>query len=369
MMINGTPFNRSQNESGGARATFPATRSFVGRAVRVVLYVAFLASFVLAIGETAARAAYVAPWYEQLVSQQQQSADYAYERNRYGLRDVDYPEPKPSTCRRVLILGDSFTFGLGVPDNTAVFPKILERELNLSVHIPDVKRVDVLNGGIPGSFTTDWLHLFRQVADTFDPDVVLAVFFLRDGTNIGTQADFFAPIREGIVRRNSRSVWYRYSYLYRNVRDYLDQRVVSREHMKALTRSYFGTTQETREWRAAQENLREIGRYAKDRGSVFGMAIFPVLVQLNEDYYFTSICDLIEAFARQENIPVHSLLPAFLGHSGPDLWVSSLNQHPNAVAHRIAAESLLPFTTDLLEKAETQRQTLNCGPDIPGREQ
>jgi hypothetical protein len=47
-------------------------------------------------------------------------------------------------------------------------------------------------------------------------------------------------------------------------------------------------------------------------------------------------------------IPTLSLLPAFTGKNGPDLWVSPYNQHPNAAGHKIAADGILPFLRKLL---------------------
>ena len=55
----------------------------------------------------------------------------------------------------------------------------------------------------------------------------------------------------------------------------------------------------------------------------------------------------LEEFALLNGFPLHNLLPSFMGHYGPNLWVSSYDQHPNEKAHQIAAESMLPFIKDL----------------------
>lgn len=47
-------------------------------------------------------------------------------------------------------------------------------------------------------------------------------------------------------------------------------------------------------------------------------------------------------------MPTHDLLPAFLGRDASRLWVSAWDQHPNAEAHAVAAQSLLPFVRGLL---------------------
>ena len=71
--------------------------------------------------------------------------------------------------------------------------------------------------------------------------------------------------------------------------------------------------------------------------------MFPVLAGLDDDYPFTDICDLLLEFAAREQMPSLSLLPAFSGRHGPDLWVSPFDQHPNETAHAIAADAILAF--------------------------
>ena len=78
------------------------------------------------------------------------------------------------------------------------------------------------------------------------------------------------------------------------------------------------------------------------------MVIFPILVQLNRDYPFKGICEVINTFGIENDIPTHSLLPVFMGKHGPSLWVSGYDQHPNEQGHLIAANSIVPFLRELL---------------------
>lgn len=306
--------------------------------------------------EVWARIVYDAPWHERLTLEQRQSQQHVYRENELGLRDVDYPSPKPVDHRRVLILGDSFTFGSGVFDDDRVFPEIIERRLNDSHRPPGVRRIDVLNGGIHGSLTKDWLRLFRRIEDHFQPDVVVSVFFLRDGTMTGSVPAFFDPIRKSIVARNRDSWLYRLSYVFRIVRDELDRRLISEAYTKEFHQAYFGEGAETAEWRRAQRHLLRLRDFAAERGAVSGLVVFPVLVDLRaDDYPFQRICDEVLRFASRHRIPSLDLLPAFRGRASPELWVSPVDQHPNAEGHRIAAEAILPFVVQLLEEHERQR--------------
>ncbi len=307
-----------------------------------------LAGTAVALGaaEGVARLLWTSPWWERLIVGQTQHQSHPYRLNAFRLRDEEIVGPKPPGQVRVLVLGDSFTFGTGVADREAVFPQILERELGASGRFPG--GVQVLNGGLPGSLTGDWLRLWNRVAPRFEPDLLLIVFFLRDGTQTESIPEVFGRVRH-IALRNRQSTLYRISHLHRLIRDELDRRAVGRLYTQHFLQAYFGDDAETAEWRRAQANLLRLRDLARERGARAALVVFPVLVELGPDYPFRGICDALEAFARANDLPVHSLLPAFLGREAAELWVSAVDQHPNEQGHAIAAESMLPFVTRLLE--------------------
>lgn len=294
--------------------------------------------------EGAARLLFEAPWTDRLLDFQEEVQRGPYARNGLGLRGPEPTRPKPPGLRRVLVLGDSFTFGLGVDDDADLFPARLERALG-DVGPP----VEVVNGGIPGSLTGDWLALWRRVGAELEPDAVLAVFFLRDGTRLETIPAFFARIRERVARETLGSPLYRHSRLYRLLRDRLDRRELARIYTEGLVLAYTGDDGQTAEWRRARENLVALRDAVEAAGARFGLAIFPVLVELRPGAYpFAAVTHRIEEFAREAGISCHDMLPAFLGERAPELWVSALDQHPNARGHALAAASLEPFVRELL---------------------
>lgn len=209
-------------------------------------------------------------------------------------------------------------------------------------------RLLLLNGGIPGSLTGDWLEAIRSVGPRFHPDLVLAVFFLRDGTRTASISGFFGRIRGEIAERNRASIGYRRSYLFRLLRDRLDRRTISRLYTQEFDRAYFGGEAETGEWREAQRNLVALRDRCAEEGVAFALVVFPILVELSEDYPFGDIVELVLSFADESSIPALDLLPHFRGRSAPDLWVSPVDQHPNERAHAIAADAILPFVVERL---------------------
>ncbi|MDJ0849561.1 MAG: GDSL-type esterase/lipase family protein [Myxococcota bacterium] len=295
----------------------------------------------LLVAEGVAGLLWKAPWHERLLTEQTAAQRHPVRRNSLGLRGGELETPRPQHLRRVLMVGDSFTFGLGVEDDAAPFPALLDRRLR-------ARSVQVVNGGIPGSLTGDWGALWRRAGAVIDPEVVVAVFFLRDGTKLETIPHFFGEIREGVTKRNESSRLYRYSRLYRWIRDLQAREWIAETYTDALTEAYLGPPQRTVEWRRAQRNLVELRDMVETHGAVFALAVFPVLVELDDAYPFQAVTDLVMAFARENGIPVHDLLEAFRGHDAPDLWVSAVDQHPNARGHQIAADSLEPFVEELL---------------------
>jgi len=303
----------------------------------------------LALAEGISRLVYKGPWQERLGKEQLQDRQWKREvrLNALGLRGRDYSATKPPHTKRVLILGDSFTFGSGLSDDSVVFPALLQKRL-CADFAPRGMAIEVLNGGMTGSLTGDWVQLLEQVKDSFQPDVILVVFFLRDGTRLHLLRSFVWPIRDQIVARNRASVLYRQSYLFRLIRDYRDRLEIAEHYGQGMNDAYFGSARQTQEWTIAQANIRKIKETAAEIHARVGLVVFPALVQLDQHYPFKKICDLITEFGVRNQIPTHNLLPAFLGKNAPDLWVSPANQHPNARGHEIAASSILPFLRQLL---------------------
>jgi hypothetical protein len=324
-----------------------ATDRIRKRTLSKLLFVVFGLGIGFSLIEIVSRCVYTKPWHEELLATQRRGR-HAIPRNALGLRGPAWMTPKPPGTKRILLLGDSFTFGQGVPDYDTIFSAILERRLTLEVAI-NGQSVEILNGGLPGSLTNEWVDLLDTLKDRFQPDLVVMIFFLRDGTRTSSMGSFFGPIRNEIVATNRNSVLYELSYAYRLYKNRLDSDRIQKSYTRVLLDSYLGTQEQTTEWRIAQDNMRRIKAVAEAGGAQAALVIFPVLVELNSHYPFQEICDVIEAFGAKEDLPTDSLLPAFLNKNAPDLWVSPFDQHPNGKAHAIAAQSLLPFFRALLQ--------------------
>jgi lysophospholipase L1-like esterase len=94
--------------------------------------------------------------------------------NELGLRDRN-PEKKQDGELRILLLGDSVTFGWGVPIE-ATFGRKLESTLASKLERP----VRTVNTGVGGYNTVQEYAVLRAYADVIEPDIVVLLYVKND---------------------------------------------------------------------------------------------------------------------------------------------------------------------------------------------
>ena len=94
--------------------------------------------------------------------------------NSAGMRDRERAIGKLSGVIRVAVLGDSYTAALQV-ESDKTFLSHMERAFNA-----DMKRVEILNFGVPGYATDQELLMLRKRVWRYSPDVVLLAFYVND---------------------------------------------------------------------------------------------------------------------------------------------------------------------------------------------
>jgi len=93
-----------------------------------------------------------------------------YRVNASGFRGPEPTDPKPPGARRVVAIGESVTFGLGVPEEWSFVSRIPEF-LGSSAGT-----VEIANGGVPGYTSYQGRHLLESTALSWEPDAVLFYF-------------------------------------------------------------------------------------------------------------------------------------------------------------------------------------------------
>jgi hypothetical protein len=95
--------------------------------------------------------------------------------NGLGLRGKAATAQKPEGVLRVLVVGDSFVFGLGVAEGETL-PAYLEPLLAAALGRP----VEVLNAGVPGWAADDYLIFLETRGFALDPDLIVVVVMEND---------------------------------------------------------------------------------------------------------------------------------------------------------------------------------------------
>lgn len=93
---------------------------------------------------------------------------YTVETNKKGLRDEYFKEKPSNDTYRILVIGDSYTFGWGVNESDR-YTELLERRLETK----GGKDYQVINAGIPGWGMKDYYTFLRERGLSYHPDMVI----------------------------------------------------------------------------------------------------------------------------------------------------------------------------------------------------
>lgn len=99
--------------------------------------------------------------------------------NSFGFREREFAIPKPDNVFRIMVLGDSLTWGAGLAVEER-YTNRLEKYLNERLIGKFPKRIEVLNFGIPGGPTIAERDILRKFIDLVNPDLVIVGFCLND---------------------------------------------------------------------------------------------------------------------------------------------------------------------------------------------
>ncbi|MGB2705789.1 MAG: hypothetical protein WBC74_02910 [Candidatus Omnitrophota bacterium] len=118
--------------------------------------------------------------------------DYTYSNNSCGLRGIkEYGVNKNPAKFRILLLGDSSTYGIGVNDEETFAYKIEEELLREGL------KAETINAGNPGKGTDYALRFFQVSGYKFNPDLTALCFSKTDFTdNMRSEYYNVTPDRE-----------------------------------------------------------------------------------------------------------------------------------------------------------------------------
>lgn len=265
--------------------------------------------------------------------------------NARGYRDLDRSLAKPPDVHRIVALGDSFAWGAGVEFEDA-YPQRLERMLRRRRR----ERWEVVNLSRPGMNTVEQAAQLADEGLAYDPDLVLLGFCLNDSEDESAaelrRARDWEALREERKARREPTPLER-SALWRFVAGRLRATTETRRRVANYRAQY---RDDYAGWIAGRRALGDMGRRCRERRIPFVVAVFPLFGNpLDDGYPFTEAHAAIGHAATAAGAHVVELLPAYRGLRWELLVVDGVNdEHPNEIAHRIAANVILSSLDDVL---------------------
>lgn len=284
--------------------------------------------------------------------------------NNVGLRGHDIAVPKPDGVYRIVALGDSITFGYGVP-NEKTFPQDLERLLNQNL-VTSV-RYEVVNAGVPGTGLSYYEYFVRKQASQLSPDLILICMALNDITV------YHPSPTEPLVRQESRGRRFNY-YLLRHSHLYQLWYVklksvlygfgvfdLRKEHAGDFLPIEPPSPLQTRAWASTTAILDRIMKEVHEQGVQAVLVLFPLELQISTEtlnFYNKSFHLNVDSialagnpqrilvqYARSHGVPMIDLLPAFRDSARNDLFLRNVSisfdpVHPSVAGDQIAANEI-----------------------------
>ena len=259
-------------------------------------------------------------------------------------------QPNPdSTAVRILVLGDSFTFGDGNAEED-VWLRVMERALGQRGHA-----VDVVNAGIEGYDTRAEFLYLRELEPEVRPDVVVLAFLAND-VYTNTRLDAPAP-GSAAEHRSRRFALHAVEWARRMAMR--SDRVYTRLFLLSSRRKYYAVPPDDRvagQIELTGELVLGMEAYCRERGIALVVVSIPqqfAVIARAHGWEFPGVDPghidaRLEALARERGFPWVEALPRLADEyreNGADLFYRAdghLTRDGNLVVGRLAADALEP---------------------------
>ena len=254
--------------------------------------------------------------------------------NEIGLRDRPLVKPAEHEFR-VLLLGDSVTFGWGVSiDDT--FGRQLEALLTKKIGRP----VKTINTGVCGYNTVQEAALLEQLGDKIEPNLVMLLYV---GNDTGTNRPPYDPWAERslsgksppeVIRQLARRLW-----LYRLVAFAIENSKRRTPAAPDLSDASKWTSSEG--FRESMEALRKIARWCNERRIPLVTFVYRTKYMHPDGLHFLRL--EIAQIAEQNSFAVCDIRSWWEPFEMSQVTNSVVDTHPNAKGHQIIAQGIAQY--------------------------
>jgi lysophospholipase L1-like esterase len=242
--------------------------------------------------------------------------------NDDGFRGPNVPINKSINEFRIIVLGDSVTFGLGV-NYTDTYPYYLERKLN---QLNNNKKYTILNFGVPSYNTLQEVRMFILKGKKYNPDLVILQYHPND---IDDQNEFSRLYKEikGTKSLSKRDLikfnyefdtWYHYTYLSNKSKEELWSRI------EIPLRNLYEHTK--------QNNIKVVIFVGAD------LLWDSQSLEIKKEY-----SKRLKALTEEYNWGFLYLSPEMFVYPRDKLVVGKRDGHPNAQGHKLIGEKIYSY--------------------------
>jgi hypothetical protein len=254
--------------------------------------------------------------------------------NAMGFRGRAFDPVKPDGIYRIAAVGDSFTFGNGIPAEDR-YSEVLQ------AHLPS--HFEVLNFGVAGANTPEHRLLVQRLLRDVHPDFILLQWYVNDVEDDDSTA---RPRSRALIPYRPLHNWLNNTsalYTIMNMQ-WAETQVALRmtESYPDYLKARLGDPQSANAIRD-QSLLRDLIASAQQAKVGIGIVLFPdTASELDARYPFGYLHDRVLAMCAERNITCVDLRSDFATvRDRQSLWASRLDHHPSARANAIAAERIL----------------------------
>ncbi len=296
--------------------------------------------------------------------------------NALGLRGGEVTIPKPEKSYRIVVMGDSVTFGNGVGDG-----ETYSAQLARTLHESGLRRVEVINAGIPAYDTWQHALLLEELVISLEPNIVILGFYQND---ISPRPNVLRPVigqngepprrglgawlgdrRIALLKKSRVLVLAREAYL--RARAKWSPSPAAARRMALLKGGQHPALQAG--WREVSGSLDRMRALLDGAGIPFRIVIFPMPEQVwNTEANTSAYQGYFQDIAREIGVPTLDLLPAFRTAISPgkSLYIS-WDWHPNPEGHQLAAQAIASYVRPLVTEWMVKNTIPVPGPSPPIR--
>lgn len=293
--------------------------------------------------------------------------------NNFGHCDRDFSGIKPENTYRILVAGDSFAEGSGVPRGQT-FSRVLESELNAKLD-GSGRRVEVYNLGHCGMNTVEEVALLHAQVPQLNPDMLILAYVYND-PEIKPKPAYVPPGKDDAVSflafldsvkanagktdsgaddalHNDQQMTYgkqAFNFAITRLHSYMAYFIYKYSTYFSMTRSLSGDIEMLHSdvnpgWAQAKAALRDLSEYARSREMELVGIIFPVFIDPPYPKPIGEALRKVSAYMQDsgftETIDLAPFYESSKKSSGlGEFALSPFDSHPNVNAHALLGKNL-----------------------------